>query len=143
MTNLRSSPRGLDEIHPVARRVCGGRGHNLHNVAVAKLIFKRHYSPIDFGSDASEPHLCVNEEREVDRCRSPRQLNHLTLRSEAIDFLGIKIQFERIEKLARIFYFLLPLDQPLQPHKGFVFVRMRASPSFLVFPVCGDALFGD
>ena len=36
---------------------------------------------------------------------------------------------------------MLPLDQSLEPHERFIFICVRATASFLILPVRGDAFF--
>src|SRR5262249_3388741 len=119
------------------------RRHDFDHVSIAKLIFERNDSAVCFCSAAGEPYLSVDEEREIDRSRAARQLDDFSFRREAVDLLRIEVELERIEKLSRVFYFLLPLDEPLQPDERFVLIGMSAATALFVLPVGGDAFLSD
>src|SRR5438105_7418597 len=102
-------------------------------------MFQRDYSAVYFRPGACKTNLGVNGEGEIDRRRSAWQFYYFTLRRKAVDLFRIKVQLQRIEELPGVFYLLLPLDQPLEPHKSLILFGVGAAPPLLVFPMGGDS----
>src|ERR1041384_142389 len=119
------------------------RSHDLDHITVAKLIPQWNYSPVHLGSSTRQSDLGVYGEGEIHRSSSSGKLDYFPLRRKAVDFLWIEIELERIKEFSRVSYLLLPLDEALQPDKGFVFFGVGSAASFFVFPMRRNSFFGD
>jgi len=89
------------------------RCHDLDDITVAQLITQRHDAPVDFRAVRRQSDLRVNLKGEINRRRATRQLDDFAFRREAIDFVRIKIELQRIEKLAT-----KPIDPELNDVKS-------------------------
>src|SRR5438552_7530921 len=132
----------LDDGQPILAGKVIGLGHDLDDVAVAQRVLQRNDAPIDLGSDAGGADVGVNGVGEVDGSSVLRQHHDSAARREGVDFFRVQIHFESGHELARILHILLPLDQVEQPGDELVVVG-RPLLALLVFPVRGDAIFGD
>ena len=122
--------------------LCVGVAHDLDDVAVLEAGAQRHHAPVDARADALVADVGVNRVGEVDRRRALRQHLHRAARRERIDLFGIEIDLQVRQELLRIAHFLLPLEQLPQPLEVLL-VALGADAAFLVFPVRGDAFFGE
>ena len=84
----------------------------------------------------------VHPIREVDRSRSPRKCEHLPLGRERVDLVGIEVDLQRREELARIGNVALPVDELPQPLEALI-VGVGSDAALLVLPVRRDAALGD
>ena len=72
---------------------------NLNRVAVLQGAMERCNASIQLGTLTPEPDFSMDGEREIEWCRSLRQLLDVTLRSEHEDFVLIQIDLEELEEL--------------------------------------------
>ncbi len=88
-----------------------------------------------------QPDLGVHGEGKVDRRGALGQPDHVAVRSEDEDLLGIEIKLQELEKLVRCLCVELQLQDLTEPAELVVQIVPLGLP-FLVDPVRGDAVFG-
>ena len=115
-------------------------GDDFNYVTVLNHRAQGNYPAVYARAGAGVADFRVNHIGEVNRRGAAGQLNHLPHRRERVNVLGIKIELQSIDELARVFYFLGPFNQRAQDLQCFVVVTRPALP-FLIFPMRGDAFF--
>ena len=139
--DLVTGTRGLYRCQPVAAGCVVLLGGDLDDVAVGKLVGERDNAAVCFCSRAGVSNLGVNGIGEIDLRRFPGQGDQLAARREYIDLFGVKIDFQRRQKIAGILHVTLPLDELAQPRHASVLDIVGANFAFFVFPVsavCSD-----
>src|SRR6185436_7395160 len=114
----------------------------LDDVAVLQAIAQGHDLAVHARAHALMTDLGVDAVGEVDGRRPPGQGLDLALGREAVDLLRVEVELERVQELVRVLDLLLPFQELAHPGEGLV-VLVRAAPALLVFPMGGDAFFGD
>ena len=113
LPDLVAGPGALDEVLPVLAGPGALRlgGEDLHPVAVVQFAVERDELSVDPCSDGAVAHLGVDRVGEVHRGRSGGQGHDLALGGEDKHFAGIDLEAQRVQELARIRRFLLPVHQ--------------------------------
>ena len=115
---------------------------NFNHITVLNRGAQRHHAPVEARAGARVADFRVNHVCKIDGSRAARQLNDFPHRRERVNILGIKIELQRVDEFARVFHFLRPFDQRPQNLQCLIVIAWPAL-SLLVFPVRGDAFFGD
>ena len=139
--DLVARPRRLHHPEPVFARHVPGLRQDLHHVAVLEVVLQLHDAAVYLGAHAGVADVAMDGVRKIDGRRLARQRNHLAHRRERVNFLRVQIHLERGNELARIAHLLLPLHQLAQPIDALI-VRARSLAALFIFPMRGDAFFG-
>ena len=89
-------------VEPVTGRLRIGRRHDLDNIAILQLATERHNTAIDLRTCTGIADSRVNRKSKVYGCRTTRQLDHLSHRCKGVNILGIKVEFESLDKVLRV-----------------------------------------
>ena len=129
-------------VQPQGRRHGGARRKNFHVIAVSDLLMQRHRLIVDARTDAVIAHVRVNGVGKIERARSFGEFLDIPVRSEHIDLIRVKVDFEVLKKLRRVARLILGAEQIEQP----VVSRCLRTAVFLaglVLPVGGHATLRD
>ena len=107
------------------------------------FVSQRHHAAIDLRADAAVADFGVNRVGEIDRRRVARQRDDFAFRREGVNLFGIQVDLQRAQEIRRVLHFLLPLDEMPQPGDALIFAVVGDELAVFVFPVRGDAFFGD
>src|SRR5271156_407499 len=142
LTNFAAGPGSVNEGKPIAGRLVSFLGENFYNITVGKSVAKRNDGAIYLYAGALVADFGVNGVGKID-CRSVAGQHHdAALGSEGVDLFGIQIDAQRRHEFAGFLHFLHPLDELAHPDDALI-VGGRDCVAVFVFPVSGDALFGD
>src|SRR5579884_128760 len=142
MADFASRVRGPDEAEPIAARAVALLGENFHDVAAVELVAKGDNLAVHFGADALVADFRVDEIGEIDGSRAGGKFEHAALGSEGVHLGGSQVHLERRKELTGLLKLLGPFNQLAHPDDALV-VAFGNGFAVLVFPVGGDALFGD
>src|SRR5258707_627723 len=142
MPDAISCPRGNNKIQPVARRMGIRRRQNLHHIAILNLRSQGRHSPVDSCAGTGISDFRMDRISEVNRCCTSGQLNSPAHGCKGVDILWIEIEFQRVEKIARVLNLLRPLHEGPQRLQGIILV-VRSPLIFFVLPMGSDPFFSN
>ena len=130
---------GLDETEPVTAGTMRPLGsEDLNDVTVLKRIVERHHPAVGLGPDAAVPDLGMDPVSEVDRGRTTRQGEYITLGGEDEDLVAKHVDLDRIHELLGVEHLFLPVHQLAEPGEALVHLALFFGALF-VSPVRGHA----
>ena len=133
----------FDEGEPVAAGLVVFLGDDFDDVAGAELGAQRHHAAIDLGADAGVADFSVNGVGEVDGRAVGGNHDDFPLGREGVDLVGIEVHLQAGEEFVGVRHLLLPLDELANPVEALFVAGGDGVGAGLVFPVSGDAFFGD
>ena len=138
--DLRTRRRRADDAQPAARRRGAFLREDLNAVAHLQLVRQRHDLAVGLGTNAVVADLGVNGVGEVDRSGTRTQALDLALRGEHEHLVGIKVDLQVFQELARILGFILPVNHLSKPRQLLIELGVLAllAAVFLIQPVSRD-----
>jgi hypothetical protein len=122
--------------------VTGGR-HDLHDVSVLESIPEWHHLAVDPSAYALVADVGVDGVGEINGSRASWKRLDLPLGREEVDFFGIQIQLQAVEKLVRILDLALPVDDLAKPCEVADVFFFNGAAALFVAPMCRDTFLGD
>ncbi len=138
VADLQPGLAGHHMIEPRRVRGAVGRCDDLHMVAITQLGAHGHQLMVDARAGAALADVAVHFIGEIDDGGATRQFLDVPVGCKDIHLVGKEIDFQVLEKLARIAGLLLDFHQPLQPLEC---ALLHADVAGLVQPVRRDAIF--
>src|SRR5215471_15394069 len=115
---------------------------NLDHIAVVQGVLELNDASVYLCSDAPMAYIRVNRICEIDRGGVARKDDDLSARGKRVDLLRIQIHLESGHEFGWIAHVALPLDQLTHPRDALIVIG-RTATALLIFPMRGDAFFGD